>query len=137
MKLWKQILDWFRPRPRPTPPPADTNDFLALVNAQRAAHGLQPLILNIKLSEAAQLWAESMARSGSLSHGDFAKRIRASGYTGRSLAENIAGGQKDATEAMKSWMNSSGHKANILNPTYRDVGFGGSGTFWVADFGGP
>ncbi len=66
--------------------------------------------------------------------------LRSGGYAGRCDAENIAEGQKSPREVFGSWMNSPGHRANILNPSYRDVGVaalaGAGGELWVMELGG-
>jgi uncharacterized protein YkwD len=70
----------------------------------------------------------------------FGQRIRAAGWAGGALAENIAAGQSDAVAVMKDWMGSAGHRANILNCTYRNIGVGYAtggryGTYWTQAFG--
>lgn len=80
-----------------------------------------------------------MAYHNVLSHGDFYRRITDAGYDFSSCAENIAKGQRTEAEAVKSWMDSPGHRINILGD-YRDVGFGkaksASGElFWCVNFG--
>ena len=71
----------------------------------------------------------------------FADRIRAAGYAGGTIGENIAAGQATASAVMRSWMGSSGHRANILNCSFTALGVGhgrgGSyGHYWTQDFGG-
>jgi uncharacterized protein YkwD len=68
-------------------------------------------------------------------------RIRAAGYVGSPQGENIAAGQRTPAAVMMSWMGSDGHCANILNPSYRDIGVGYTtggryGTLWTQVFGG-
>jgi uncharacterized protein YkwD len=71
----------------------------------------------------------------------FADRIRAAGYRGGSIGENIAAGQATASAVMKSWMASAGHRANILNCDLKALGVGyykgskGYYTYWTQDFG--
>ena len=72
----------------------------------------------------------------------FATRISNAGYQWSGAAENIAAGQRDAASVMSSWMNSSGHKANILNCGYQDIGVGVAAAtdgklYWTQDFGSP
>ena len=71
----------------------------------------------------------------------FADRIRATGYSKGTIGENIAAGQQTPDAVMQSWMDSAGHRANILNCAFTDMGVGigrgGSyGTYWTQDFGG-
>jgi uncharacterized protein YkwD len=67
-------------------------------------------------------------------------RLESEGYRFSVAGENIAQGQPNAEQAMSSWMNSPGHKANILNDDYEDVGFGATKNrkadewYWVAVF---
>lgn len=66
--------------------------------------------------------------------------IKNKGYSGRCYAENIAKGQKNPLEVFSDWMNSPGHRANILKPDYRDMGIaalsGGGSINWVMHLGG-
>jgi uncharacterized protein YkwD len=66
----------------------------------------------------------------------FDERIRDAGYT-RPAAENIAKGQRSADDVMRAWMNSKGHRANILNCSYAAIGVGldTRGWYWTQDFG--
>jgi uncharacterized protein YkwD len=134
------LLSLLRPVPVGPPAPAPSGDtaaqLLALVNDRRRTAGVPPLPANARLTAAAQGWAEAMARSGVLGHGDFVGRIRAAGYLGMVLSENVAAGQQTAADVVADWMASPGHRANLLNLSFTDVGFGRAGNFWVADFGG-
>jgi len=119
---------------------------LALVNTERAGAGCRPLGTSSALQRAAQGHSADMAARSYFSHTDldgstFADRIRAAGYGGGAIAENIAAGQTSAEAVMRGWMASPGHRANILNCAYRDLGVGyatgGSyGTYWTQTFGG-
>lgn len=117
---------------------------LALVNKERAAAGCGPLATNAKLSTAARTYSDTMARSGVMSHtgpdgSTMAGRVEAAGYQWSRLGENIARGQADADAVMNAWMNSSGHRANILNCDFREIGIGvhkgDGGPWWTQDFG--
>ena len=131
--------------------------MLALVNKQRAAAGLLPLIANTNLQNSAQRYAEDMAQKNFFSHigpaGEtFRRRIEQSGYYDRFLrstctnqkdcrrtyvlAENLARGQKKAEEAMASWMASTEHRKAILHPFFTEIGIGISSGYWVQHFGG-
>ena len=126
------------------PPPAQ--QVLALVNTERAEAGCQPVRLDSRLSAAATKHSQAMAQKNFFSHVSldgttFVTRIRNEGYpTPRS--ENIAAGNTTAQATMRQWMNSSGHKRNILDCTAKDMGLGiasssGSrfGTYWTQEFG--
>ncbi|MEU6682793.1 CAP domain-containing protein [Streptomyces sp. NPDC046832] len=117
---------------------------LALVNKERAAAGCAPLTANDRLTRAADDYSDVMARSGVMSHtgpdgSTMTTRIEAAGYEWSTLGENIAQGQADAASVMKSWMNSPGHRANILNCSFKELGvgvhFGDGGPWWTQDFG--
>jgi uncharacterized protein YkwD len=109
---------------------------LCTLNAERARHGLPRLRLNKKLSAAARRHARDMVRRDYFAHdslggGSFVDRIRRSGYlrgaSRWSVGENLAWGSHErstprAITAM--WMNSAGHRANILSPAFREVGIG-------------
>ncbi|MFD6973468.1 CAP domain-containing protein [Streptomyces sp. NPDC059979] len=119
---------------------------LALVNKERAAAGCGPLTANAKLNTAARAYSDTMARSGVMSHtgpdgSTMTSRVEAAGYAWSRLGENIARGQSDADAVMKAWMNSSGHRANILNCAFREIGIGvhkgDGGPWWTQNFGAP
>ncbi len=123
------------------------SQVISLVNAARADAGLRPgLGRTARSTSAAQAHSADMAANDYFSHTSqdgrsFADRIRAAGYSGGAMAENIAAGQSSASSVMAGWMDSPGHRANILNCTYRHIGVGvakgGSyGTYWTQDFGG-
>jgi uncharacterized protein YkwD len=109
---------------------------LCTLNAQRARHGLKPLRLNKRLSKAARRHARDMVRRRYFAHdslggGTFVDRIRHTGYlkgaNSWSLGENLAWGSHNraAPRAItEMWMNSAGHRANILSPAFREVGIG-------------
>ena len=109
---------------------------LCELNGQRAHHGLRRLNLNWRLSRAARRHARDMARRNYFSHdtlggGSFIDRIRRVGYLrGASrwiVGENLAWGSKGYSRPraiMRMWMNSPGHRANILNGAFREIGIG-------------
>ncbi|WP_030845276.1 CAP domain-containing protein [Streptomyces sp. NRRL F-4474] len=119
---------------------------LALVNKERAAAGCGALTSNAKLSAAARAYSDTMARAGVMSHtgpdgSTMTSRVEAAGYKWSTLGENIARGQADADAVMKAWMNSSGHRANILNCAFKEIGIGvhkgDGGPWWTQNFGAP
>jgi len=117
-------------------------EMLQRVNDQRAAAGIGPLRMCATLTEAAQNYAVENADRGFISHSGatgstLAGRAGWFGYGGwTALGENLARGQTSVEQAVASWMASPGHRANIMNPAYTDVGFGlAGGPTWVQEFG--
>jgi uncharacterized protein YkwD len=117
---------------------------LALVNTQRAAAGCRALTADGRLNAAAQGHATDMAVHHYVSHTSQDgrtpwARMRAAGYPGAAMAENIAQGQTTPAEVMADWMASDGHRANILDCGYAALGVGwdARGNYWVQDFAGP
>ena len=100
---------------------------------------------NDKLTVAAEGHSQDMAAKDYFSHTSADgrspfDRMRAAGYNGRLMGENIAAGYRTAAAVMQGWMNSAGHRANILNCGFREIGIGhatgGSyGMYWTQDFG--
>jgi hypothetical protein len=122
------------------------NDVLNLVNKERQAAGLAPLTRAVELDRAAQKYAQYMADAGFFSHNGPdgstpSARIKAEGYSGYTWGENIAMGQPTPEAVMQAWMNSSGHRANILHSSFKEIGIGvakaagGRSIYWVQDFG--
>lgn len=119
---------------------------VSLVNQERQAAGLGSLKSDSKLAALAQQKAEDMAEKGYFSHtsptyGSAFDMLKAADYSYRTAGENIAKGQKTAEAVMNGWMNSPGHRANILDSGYTKIGVGyatnGSGTpYWVQIFAG-
>jgi uncharacterized protein YkwD len=120
---------------------------LELTNVERANHGLPPLALSRELSRAAQTYAEVLANSDCFQHTcgpvpDMRDRVEQAGYTGwTAMAENIAAGYRSPEIAIAAWMGSDGHRANMLNPHYTEIGIGMSmsdgsyGVYWTQNFG--
>ncbi|NUO34982.1 MAG: CAP domain-containing protein [Dermatophilaceae bacterium] len=118
---------------------------VSIVNAERARAGCAPVTVHVLLARAAQDHSDDMAARAYFSHTSpdgrtFAQRIRAAGWAGGALAENIAAGQADAVAVMRDWMGSAGHRATILNCAYRNIGVGYAtggpyGTYWTQAFG--
>ena len=117
---------------------------LKLVNQERSKQGLKPLTLSSKLTSIANTKARDMADKNYFSHdsptyGSPFDMLHEFGVSYHYAGENIAAGQRSAEQVMTDWMNSSGHRANILNPNYTQLGVGyvkgGSyGTEWVQLF---
>lgn len=128
---------------------------LCLLNAERSRRGMRDLQVNFRLARAADRHAADMVEHRYFGHdsrnGDsFSDRIRAAGYLPRSgswlVGENLAwgsGSMGSAEKIMKAWMNSPGHRANILNARYREIGIGlikgsprgGAGATYATEFG--
>ncbi|MFJ9682983.1 CAP domain-containing protein [Streptomyces sp. NPDC101194] len=116
---------------------------LALVNQERAKVGCSPVTTSSALTSLAQNFSDDMAARGFFDHTDPDGRTpwdRASKAGVQGLGgENIARGQADAQAVMDSWMNSDGHRANILNCDYKTLGVGvhhgAGGPWWTQDFG--
>lgn len=119
-------------------------EVVRLVNVARAAAGCGPVRVDSRLTTAARLHSEDMARQDYFSHTSVDgrspwDRIEAQGYRAGS-AENIAAGYATPAAVMDGWMNSPGHRANILACSSQAIGVGlgrgGSyGTYWTQDFG--
>lgn len=129
-----------------TAPAADTSAqaaVLALVNQERAKVGCSAVTASSSLASLAQNFSDDMASRGFFDHTDPDgqspwDRAAAAGVSGLG-GENIARGQADAEAVMEAWMNSDGHRANILNCDYKTLGvgvhFGSGGPWWTQDFG--
>ena len=118
----------------PTPDqPSDENQdeavgaVLKLVNEERAKAGLPALTLHAGATRAAQQRAGEIETSFSHTRPDgsnFTTALTAAGVSYRAAGENIAYGQKSAKQVMQDWMNSAGHRANIMNANYSSIGIG-------------
>lgn len=119
-------------------------EVLRLVNQERKKQGLNELVLNHTLNGVATKKAEDMRDNNYFSHqsaryGSPFEMLQSFGVHYSSAGENIAAGQKSAQQVMNDWMNSSGHRANILNKNYTELGVGyveggAYGTYWVQLF---
>lgn len=126
---------------------------LTLVNDARANSGCAPLTMNSQLVKDAQLQSEDMALNNFFSHTNpdpsratVGLRATAAGYDWAMVAENIAAGYSSPASVMSGWMSSSGHRANILNCAYTELGVGyyyeandgfGYRHYWTQVFGRP
>ena len=97
-------------------------EVLALTNAERARAGLRPLQSSGCAQQYARTWSQRLADTGSLSHQPLGPVM--SGCGARGAAENVAFGNISAAQMVSNWMNSPGHRANILNPSYTHLGVG-------------
>lgn len=121
---------------RPARPPVQSlslesmaHEVVYLVNLQRAQHRLPPLRVNRRLVVDAKLQAAQIASTGVLEHvilsGPYPTlqtRAEAAGYNWNVLGENLALGFTDASSAVAAWMQSPGHRANILADSYSETG---------------
>lgn len=110
-------------------PPSFAEQVITIVNAERAITGCNPLTINNMLVTAAQGHSQDMAQNDFFSHNGSNgsspwDRMEAAGYSFSAAGENIAAGQETPEDVMTSWMNSSGHRANILNCNFEDIGVG-------------
>jgi uncharacterized protein YkwD len=129
------------PPPTPTPPPTPIQRVFTLVNQARATAGCKPLANDPHLDTAAQQHSDDMANRAYFSHTTpdgvtFDKREITAGYPSPG-GENIAQGQTSAQQVMTDWMNSPGHRANILNCAFVAIGIGLNTHRWdwTQDFG--
>ncbi|NOU96851.1 hypothetical protein GC093_27045 [Paenibacillus sp. LMG 31456] len=114
---------------------------LDIVNQERSKAGLTPLTMNAELSKMAMVKAQDMSNNNyfdhnSPTHGSPFDMMKEFGITYNSAGENIAKGQTTPTQVMNDWMNSPGHKANILNSSYTKIGIAYYNSEWVQEFTG-
>lgn len=105
--------------------PAET--VLSVVNSARVKAGCQPLQLNARLTAAARSHARAMAEQNFFGHAGkdgsrFSSRITQQGYSYRAAAENIAAGHRTAAQAVQGWLNSAGHRRNMLDCRMTETG---------------
>nr|WP_221377201.1 CAP domain-containing protein [Actinoplanes polyasparticus] len=122
-------------------------EVIRLVNVERKAAGCGSLAGESRLHRAAQKHSERQADQDSMSHqlpgeASMGDRVTAEGYRWGGVAENVAAGYRTPADVMDGWMNSPGHKANILNCGYKHIGVGlaksGKGTqYWTQNFASP
>lgn len=140
-------------------PPATTGSYgcptgeelamLGLINNFRAQNGVGPLTLSPTLTNAAEFHSRDMAARNYFSHdlpgiGTWSQNISNHGYPYGTRAENIAAGYSAASSTFNQWVNSSGHRANMLNANLTAIGIGAAygagsayGTYWTTTFGSP
>ncbi len=119
---------------------------LDLINEERTSRGLSALKYSEELSKVARAHSADMANRGYFSHNTPEgltpfNRIKNAGISYKTAGENIAAGQKTPEAVVEAWMNSDGHRANILNASYTETGiglkYGGSyGIYWTQLFKG-
>ncbi|WP_019891191.1 CAP domain-containing protein [Streptomyces purpureus] len=136
---------------RPTAKPARpggghaglAQQIVDMVNAERAKSGCGPVTANSKLTKAAQRHSDDMAARDYYAHSTPegvgpGERITAAGYRWSTYGENIFKSPKDARTAMAGWMKSPGHRDNILNCSFKEIGVGinlrSNGPWWTQNF---
>ena len=128
-----------------------TNKMLTLINQQRQKgcncgntyyKAAPPLKWNATLEKVAKAHRDDMRRRNTMTHygkdgKDPGVRLNKAGYKWSTWAENVAMGQQNEEEVMKSWLKSPGHCANIMNPNVTEVGVARSGNYWTQLFATP
>ncbi len=117
------------------------NEVIRLVNEIRVKNGLNALEADWELSRVARYKSQDMKDNNYFSHtspvyGSPFEMIKNFGLSYKSAGENIAKGQTSPQAVVNAWMNSSGHRANILNKSYTKIGVGyvKSGNYWTQMF---
>lgn len=139
-----------KPEEKPEQPSNPSGNFasfqkevLDLVNKERTSRGLQSLKFNSELSNVATLKSQDMIDKNYFDHtsptyGSPFDMMKKFGISYTSAGENIAMGQETPQEVMNAWMNSDGHRKNILNPDFTELGVGiaakGSSLYWTQMF---
>ncbi|MER5224502.1 CAP domain-containing protein, partial [Streptomyces flaveus] len=129
--------------PKATPPASGaTARIVQLVNAERSKVGCSPVTLNAVLTKAAQAHSKDMAAHQNMSHtgsdgSSPGNRITRAGYSWSTYGENVAYGYATPEQVMAGWMSSPGHKANILNCAFKEIGVGLAqpDSYWTQNFG--
>jgi uncharacterized protein YkwD len=126
-----------------------TDEVVRLTNVERAGNGCGALAIDATLTKVAQAHSEDMADHDYFSHDSQDgrspfDRMSNAGYRYSTAAENIAAGQSTPASVVEGWMNSAGHRANILNCSLKEIGVGYAvnsastyRTYWTQDFGTP
>ncbi|MCE9623055.1 MAG: CAP domain-containing protein [Actinomycetia bacterium] len=133
----------------PTGAPASpvSQECTSLTNAHRAAAGVAPVTVSLTLNAAAQGHSDYQAAIKTMTHdGPYGNspgtRMSNAGYSWRTWGENVAYGYIDCSAVITAWMNSPGHRANMLNPAYTNIGIavavGSNGyKYWTMDLAAP
>jgi len=124
---------------------AQAREVVNLVNAERAKAGCKALSIDTKLMTAAQRHSQDQADHKNMSHtgsdgSNAGTRLDRVGYAWRTYGENVAWNQQTPAAVMDAWMNSSGHRANILNCSFTEIGVGianSNGPYWTQVFAAP
>ncbi|HMQ30268.1 MAG TPA: CAP domain-containing protein [Chloroflexaceae bacterium] len=149
--LYKSYLPMIAGPARTQSPAEDAiaSQILSLVNSERAKAGCAPVTLDARLMSAAQGHSEDMALNDYFSHTSLdgttaSQRVTRAGYDWSTTGENIAAGYGSAAQVMEGWMQSDGHRANILRCAYTNLGVGhyyeagdSYGHYWTQVFARP
>jgi uncharacterized protein YkwD len=144
----------YQPSPTTSSAPSDASlqatseelEIVKLTNQQRQDHGLRALELDPKLTVAAREHSANMARAKVLAHtldgSTMTDRIKGAGYKFFAIGENVAFNEPTPAATLKAWMNSSHHRANILNEVFTEIGVGiarddEGQPYYTQDFGRP
>lgn len=125
-----------------------TQDLLAAINAERIKRRLPPLRTNTTLMQVADFYSCRLIDGRFFDHVDpfdgstVDTRITDFGYAFQKVGENLAAGHKTAKDAVNAWLDSPGHRANLLDPAFTETGIavkigGDYGWYWVQEFGRP
>ncbi|GGM14764.1 CAP domain-containing protein [Micromonospora yangpuensis] len=136
------------PDPSADSPPdsSQKGEVLSLVNQERAKAGCDPVRSESRLATAAQRHSEDQADHQNMSHtgsdgSNVGQRLDRAGYPWSTYGENVAINRPSADAVMEAWMNSTGHRNNILNCDFTQLGVGmatnSSGTYWTQNFAAP
>ncbi|MCU1501518.1 MAG: Cysteine-rich secretory protein family protein [Ilumatobacteraceae bacterium] len=134
-----------KPAVRVAPPAATT--VVQIVNQQRAAAGVPAVAENVLLDAAAKVQSADQASRQVMTHSgadgsDAGQRLEIVGFAWSTWGENVAAGQATPSQVMDAWMNSSGHRRNILDPAFTNIGVastqGANGVvYWTMDLATP
>lgn len=128
--VWELTGPRSSPAQAALPTPSPGQQLIYLTNQERAKAGLPPLRENELLAQAALTHARAMAEGDFFAHENLvagtglADRVLTAGYRWMTVAENIFAGTEVPETALAGWLNSPGHRANILNPRVREIGVG-------------
>ncbi|WP_020552764.1 CAP domain-containing protein [Embleya scabrispora] len=135
-------VDTQKPTTPAAPPSGPAAEVVSLVNQERAKAGCPALTVNTKLTAAALQHSQDMAAHANMSHTGSdgsgpGERITRAGYIWTTYGENVAYGYSTPQLVMTGWMNSPGHRQNILNCSFKEIGVGlaGPNSYWTQDFG--
>ncbi|KAJ1652683.1 hypothetical protein IWQ61_007029 [Dispira simplex] len=118
----------------------DFNKMLTLVNNARKQSNTSPLAYNDALNKDAEHHSNYQSSIGTMTHddsqGDTMSRLQQAGLQASATGENVAYNQPDVDVVMDTWLNSPGHRANILNPSYTHLGAANVNGYWTQVFAG-
>lgn len=122
-----QVLKIPSPSASPPPPVTAPNQVLVLVNKERAKEGKKPLVEDALLTKYALAWSKQMSDENKLYHSDLS-------FAGNARGENVASGYTSAAAVVTGWMNSPGHRTNIMSSGFTKMGIGRVGNYWTQVF---